>query len=91
MEKNREFESEFENRKAEAERKAEFDKFCATYRNDMYERRNDFINGHINIMAYAYECSSHIIGYINSHNFDEKEWQELENLLCEFLYPERMG
>ena len=87
MKKDIEFESEFERKKAEAERKAKFEKFCATYRNDMSECRRDFVSGYIDIVNYSYECSRRIIDYMNFHEFDEKEWQELENLLCEFLFP----
>ena len=52
MKKDIEFESEFERKKAEAERKAKFEKFCATYRNDMSECRKDFVSGYIDIVNY---------------------------------------
>lgn len=87
MKKDIEFEEKFDKKKEEAKRKAEFEKFCATYRNDMTECRRDFVNGYIDIVNYSYECSRRIIDYMNFHEFDEKEWQELENLLCEFLFP----
>lgn len=87
MKKDIEFEEKFDKKKEEAKRKAEFVKFCATYRNDMSECRRDFVSGYIDIVNYSYECSRRIVDYMNFHEFDEKEWQELENLLCEFLFP----
>ena len=91
MKKDIEFEEKFDKKKEEAKRKAEFDKFCAEYRNEANEHRKNytdgFVSGYIDIVNYSYECSRRIIDYMNYHEFDEKEWQELENLLCEFLFP----
>lgn len=87
MKKNYEFESEINLQKAEAERKANFVKFLEEYRKRLSDCRTDFVEGSMDIAHYASECSRPIVEYMDSHERDEREWRELENILCEFLFP----
>lgn len=88
MKKNIEFEEKFDKKKEEAKRKAEFDKFCAEYRNRMSENRTNYSNGFLHIAYYANSCSQPIADYLDTHDCSIEELQELENLLCEYLFPD---
>ena len=88
MKKNIEFEEKFDKKKEEAKRKAEFDKFCAEYRNEANEHRKNYADGFLHIAYYANSCSQPITDYLDTHDCSSEELQELENLICEYLFPD---
>lgn len=87
MKKDIEFEEKFDKKKEEAKRKAEFDKFCAEYRNEANEHRKNYTDGFLHIAYYANSCSQPITDYLDTHDCSSEELQELENLICEYLFP----